>query len=209
MRTKWYIYTRLQLNTHSQPTDHKKTSVTRNTIQQEIMSVYTPPPPPNNNNNNKISCNPRKLCETSQSAFHPTHIRLSPHHSSSQLTNKHPSPPPTNFATYFFASKLNPFFCALYLSLYLFLSVYHIEFFGSRPWQQIFAQSDSLSFFLRDRFLRQFSKLLFPLPLALSLSFCISFWLLSFFSVRPFASSASCKCCPSANKIYFLFAPLA
>lgn len=39
MRTKWYIYTRLQLNTHSQPTDHKKTSATRNTIQQEIMSV--------------------------------------------------------------------------------------------------------------------------------------------------------------------------
>lgn len=75
-----------------------------------------------------------------------------------------------------------------------------MNFFGSPAWQQIFAQSDRLSFFLRDRFSRQFSKLLSHTH---SLSLCLSFFLSLSFSVCPYASSVSCKCCPSANKIYF------
>lgn len=166
--------------------------------------MSTPPPHPTPASN-KFHAIHAKLCETSQSALHPTH---------SSSTNPHaPSPysiPPSHALqilphTFLPAANWIPFF-ALSVSISLTLSLSIIPNFLALVLGNKFLRSLTAFRFSWDRFSRQFSKLLSPLSLAACLSHSIYFLL---FSVCPYASSVSCKCCPSANKIYFLFAPLA
>lgn len=193
----YYIYTRLH-----QPITRRRQNTT-----QEIMST-----PQSTPCQQQISCNPRKTLRNISKRLpillqNILNLYQPPQANPTRSTLLHlPTPPhalqilPQSF---FFCQLQTESLFLCYLSLSLSLSPslsIIVNFFGSPAWQQIFAQSDRLSFFLRDRFSRQFSKLLSHTH---SLSLCLSFFLSLSFSVCPYASSVSCKCCPSANKIYF------
>lgn len=118
-------------------------------------------------------------------AFHPTQLQLSLHHSSSQLTNKHPSPPPHAqqiLPHTFLLANWIPFF-APYPSRSISFSLSIIASFlalvlGNKFLRSLTAFRFSWETDFQGSFLSCFSR--FPL-LSLSLWFCISFWLLSFF----------------------------
>lgn len=121
MRTKWYIYTRLQQ--YSQPSNRSQEDIsnTKHTIQQEIMSVSPPLP---NNKFHAIHANFAKHLKAPSipptSDFPPTH-QQAPFPSSRHALQILPH-------TFLLANWI-PFFAPYPYSLYLFLSLSNIASF--------------------------------------------------------------------------------
>lgn len=141
------------------------------------MSV-SPPSPNNNKNYNKCSCNPRKLCETSQSAFHPTHIRLSPHSPNQQAPFPSSRHALQILPHTFLLANWIPFFAPYPHSLYIFLSLSNIASFLAPVLGNKFLRSlTAFRFSWETDFQGSFPSCFSP-TLSLSLYF---FLLLSFF----------------------------